>query len=107
MTWLIVCGLTAITFFNRYLFFSGRLTITLGIRAQRFLRYSSFAVLTAIWVPIIFQLDYESMRVGVAGWDYIIAASLAGLLTVVRVPALFVVLLSSAVFFCLRFWLLT
>ena len=47
------------------------------------------------------------MRVGVAGWDYIIAASLAGLLTVVRVPALFVVLLSSAVFFCLRFWLLT
>ena len=106
MTWLIVFGLTAITFINRYLFFSDQIKLTLGIRTQRFLRYSSFAVLTPIWVPIVIELDYRPVRFSFAGWDYLIAVSIAGLLTLLRVPALIVVLVSSALFFCLRFWLL-
>ncbi|GHA02057.1 hypothetical protein GCM10008090_09130 [Arenicella chitinivorans] len=106
MSWLVVIGLTAITFVNRYLFFSNQLKLRLGVRGQRFLRYSSFAVLTAIWVPIVIRLEYRPMHLDIAGWDYLIAAAVAGVLTLMRVPALFVVLVSSALFFCLRFWVL-
>jgi len=46
--------MACITFFTRYLFLHQRLGFKVGPKMQQFLSFSAPAVLTAIWVPIIF-----------------------------------------------------
>jgi branched-subunit amino acid transport protein len=86
-----------ITFGTRYLFTHPSLPIRLGAKTAKFLSYSAPAVLTAIWVPIIFvhqgQLNYSlSNPYAIAAFFAVITAAksksvyltmLAGLLTFV------------------------
>ena len=103
MIWLLIAGMTLITFLNRYAFFSEIVQYRPGERVRRFLSYSSFAILTAIWTPIVFQVDFAA-GVSHAGWDYLIAGTLAAVLSYCRIRSIVVVLLSAAVFFALRFF---
>lgn len=102
MTWLMILCMAAITFVNRYAFFTDLLRYQPGVRARRFLSYSTYAVLTAIWTPIVFQFDYQQ-GFSHAGGDYLIAVTLAAMLTILRVKSIIVVLASTALFFVLRF----
>jgi branched-subunit amino acid transport protein len=104
MTWLLLLGMAAITFVNRYLFFSAVISYSPGPKFTRFLSYSSYSVLTAIWAPIIFRFDPQG-QFELAGLDYIVAATLAGLLSFNRVASIIVVLSSSALFFLLRYYM--
>ena len=112
-TWFIVVGMTLITFINRYLFFAERVRFKPSEAVTRFLGFSSFAILTAIWTPIIFQVDYgnfannSELHFAYAGLDYLIATLLAAVLAAMHVRSLVVVLLSSGVFFFLRFFVFT
>ncbi len=54
MTILTLAILAMITFTTRYFFLHPELPLTLNSRMQRLLSYSGPAVLTAIWIPIIF-----------------------------------------------------
>lgn len=103
-SWLLI-ALAVITFANRFVFLSSRVRFTPGMRTQKFLSYSSFAVLTAIWTPIVFKLE-AGRGLSVVGADYLIAVILAALLTVLKVRSIFVVLLSTALFFVLRVWVI-
>jgi len=94
--------MTAITYSNRYAFFTRGLRYQPGERVRKLLSYSTYAILTAIWAPIVFKLDLQA-GASHAGWDYLIGATLAGGLTMLRVPSIIVVLVSTAVFFGLRF----
>ncbi len=105
MIWLLLLGMALITFANRYLFFSKMIAYSPGPKFKRFLSYSSYSVLTAIWVPIIFHFDGQS-EFQLAGLDYLLAAVLAGLLSFYRVASIIVVLLSTVLFFLIRFYLL-
>lgn len=102
MNWWILVGMSAITFINRYAFFTEMLRYQPGAKARRFLSYSSYAILTSIWTPILFQIDYQA-GVSHAGWDYLLAGTLAAVLSIARIKSIVVVLLSTAVFFGLRF----
>lgn len=64
-----------ITFSTRYLFIHPRLPVKLGAKMAKFLSFSAPAVLTAIWVPIIF-VQQEQLNVS---WQnpYFIAATFA------------------------------
>ena len=93
-----------ITFANRYLFFSAVITYSPGPKFKRFLSYSSYSVLTAIWAPIIFHFDGQR-EFQLAGFDYFLAAALAGILSFYRVASIVVVLLSTTLFFVIRFCL--
>ncbi|MFT6408367.1 MAG: branched-subunit amino acid transport protein [Arenicella sp.] len=104
MTWLLLLGMALITFVNRYLFFSTAIYYSPGVRLRRFLSYSSYSVLTAIWAPIIFRFDGQS-QLQFAGIDYLLAAVLAGLLSFYRVASIIVVVLSTALFFLIRYYL--
>lgn len=104
MIWLLLLGMALITFFNRYLFFSDSVSYSPGPRLRRFLSYSSYSVLTAIWAPIIFHFDGHA-DVSVAGLDYLLAASLAAVLSFAKVSSIVVVLLSVSLFFSIRFYL--
>ncbi|OLF70966.1 branched-chain amino acid ABC transporter [Pseudoalteromonas haloplanktis] len=49
--------MACITFFTRYLFLHRALQFKVGPKMQQFLSFSAPAVLTAIWVPIVFIND--------------------------------------------------
>jgi branched-subunit amino acid transport protein len=62
MTLLTIVLLACITFFSRYLFLHPKLPLRIGAKMTHFLSFSAPAVLTAIWVPIIFikEGDFNS-----------------------------------------------
>lgn len=102
MAWWMLAGCAMVTFFNRYAFFSTRVKFQLSNKAKLFLSYSVYAVLTAIWLPIVLEIDGTG-RLTHNGLDFLIGVCLAGGMAFFRVPSLWVVLVSSAVFFSLRF----
>lgn len=57
MILLSIFAMTLLVFVSRYLFLEPRLPLKLNPQAQRLLSYSSPAVLTAIWAPIVFMPD--------------------------------------------------
>ena len=61
MTVVTILLMAIITFTTRYLFIHPRFPIKLGAKAVKFLSFSAPAVLTAIWVPIIFVRQQELM----------------------------------------------
>ena len=59
MILLSIFAMTLLVFVSRYLFLEPRLPLRLNPQAQRLLSYSSPAVLTAIWAPIVFMPDKQ------------------------------------------------
>lgn len=59
MIWLTILLMTSIVFLSRYLFLEPAIPLKLNNTMRRFLRYSSPAVLTAIWGPIVFAPEQE------------------------------------------------
>lgn len=103
ITWLTLAGMALITFGNRYLFFGDSIRYQMGPRVRRLLSYSVYAILTAIWAPIVVNYS-PAAGFAVTGYDYAVAGLAAAVLAFLRVPTLLVVLVSTALFFALRFW---
>jgi len=75
MTILTIILLACITFFSRYLFLHPKLPLRIGAKTSHFLSFSAPAVLTAIWVPIIFIQD-NSFNSSLTN-PYLLAATVA------------------------------
>lgn len=75
MTLLTIICMAVITFGTRYLFIHPSLPVRLGPRMAKFLSYSAPAVLTAIWVPIIF-IQEGKLAISASN-PYLIAATSA------------------------------
>ena len=106
--WLLLLVMACITFSNRYFFLVRSLRIQPSERFTRFLSYSAYAVLTAIWVPIIFSLDLSSNAdsiVTLAGWDYLLGSLVAAVMAFNRFASIYVVLTSISVFAVCRYLL--
>lgn len=104
MMWFSIIGMAAITFLNRYAFLTNSFNYVPNDKVKRMLSYSSYSVLTAIWTPIVFQMD-TGAGFTIAGIDYLIACSLAAVMSLFRLPSLFTVILSALVFFGIRFFI--
>lgn len=102
--WWIILGMAVITFLNRYFFLAKSISIKPSESFRRFLSFSSLAVLTALWTPIVFRLDSD-LSWNIAGWDYLIASLIAVVLCLARASSLMVVIVSTAAFFLLRAFL--
>lgn len=102
MIWLTIVGMSFITFANRYAFLATSVAYQPSTRVKQFVSYSSYAVLTAIWAPILFAYD-PALGFSLAGWDYLIASLVAAIMTVLRLPSMAVVITSAGLFFFLRF----
>ena len=101
MVWWTLAGMALITYTNRYAFFANFVSYIPGPKMKRLLSYSSYAVLTAIWTPLVFSYE-KGQGVQHAGIDYLLGASVAAILTALRLPSILVVLISTGVFFGLR-----
>ncbi|MBF9002416.1 MULTISPECIES: AzlD domain-containing protein [Vibrio] len=100
MIMLSIFAMTALVFISRYLFLEPKLPLRLSANVQRFLSYSSPAVLTAIWAPIVFthekSLWLDSFN------PYIWASLLAGILAWKTKNVLLTTVVSMAVFLMLN-----
>ena len=63
MTFITIISLAFITFTTRYLFLEGRLPLRLGPNVRQILSFSAPAVLTAIFVPILF-IQKQELNIG-------------------------------------------
>lgn len=100
--WLMIIGMAFITYANRFLFLAKSIGFNPSPKFKILLSYSAYAVLTAIWAPIVFS--YNASGWSMASIDYLIAASAAALLTLARLPSILVVLVSIGLFALVRFW---
>ncbi|MCG7585885.1 MULTISPECIES: AzlD domain-containing protein [Photobacterium] len=101
MIWLTLLAMALLVFSSRYLFLEPRLPLRLNAQAQKLLSYSSPAVLTAIWAPIVFLPEGELS----VSWHnpYLVAAIVAVLLAWKLKSVLLTAVISMAVFFLLSF----
>lgn len=100
MIWLTLLLMALLVFISRYLFLEPRLPVRLGPRTLHFLHYTSPAVLTAIWAPIVFHREGKLLL----NWDnpYFIAAILAVILAFTTRNVLLTTVLSMVLFFLIR-----
>ncbi|MDO6445808.1 AzlD domain-containing protein [Colwellia sp. 1_MG-2023] len=100
MTLMTILLMAMITFLTRYLFIHPKIPLRLNAKVVSFLSFSAPAVLTAIWVPIIF------IREGTLALSlnnpYIIAATVAVLLAAKKVNIYFILITSGALFIALK-----
>ncbi|TCM68649.1 branched-subunit amino acid transport protein [Acinetobacter calcoaceticus] len=62
MSWGLIIAMSALVFFNRYLFLEPRVRIRLPHVMQRMLHYAAPCLLTAICVPVIFFDEQQQLR---------------------------------------------
>ncbi|WP_130802886.1 AzlD domain-containing protein [Acinetobacter ihumii] len=103
MTWLMIFALTAIVFFNRYVFLSPNIQVRLPTFLEKMLKYSAPCLLTAICLPIIF-FDGHQLR-NMANNAYLYAAILCVILAVCRVKIIYNVIFSLLFFYVLQYYL--
>lgn len=103
MILLSIFAMTAVVFLSRYLFLSPKLPLKLNGNAQRLLSYSSPAVLTAIWAPIVFIHD-DALSISYHN-PYLIAAILAAFIAWKTKNVIATTVLSMVCFFVLNYWM--
>ncbi|OZS42358.1 AzlD domain-containing protein [Photobacterium sanguinicancri] len=103
MIMLSILAMTAIVFFSRYVFLEPRVPLKLNNHALRLLSYSSPAILTAIWAPIIFLPDGE-LSVSVTN-PYLLAAIITALLVWKTGNVLLSIILSMSAFLFFNLYL--
>lgn len=99
--WIILLGMTCITFTCRYLFLSKILPFELGPKAKSILSYTAPSVLTAMWVPIVFLSD-KSVEEDFFSSPFLIAGLVCILLSIKLKNTLMIVVLSMLVFIVLH-----
>lgn len=101
MIWVLIGLMALVTFYNRYAFFSPNLKLSIGARTRSMLKYTAPAVLTALWVPIVFvkntQLNTDLTD------PYLVAGLLTVVLSLVIKHPLVIVAVGLLIFSVLRF----
>ncbi|OEF23496.1 AzlD domain-containing protein [Vibrio rumoiensis] len=100
MILLSILAMTTVVFLSRYLFLEPKLPLKLNPTFQRILSYSSPAVLTAIWAPIVFVHD-DKLALSFHN-PYLIAAVLAAAVAWKTKNVIATTVLSMGCFFALN-----
>jgi branched-subunit amino acid transport protein len=100
MIFLQILAMAALVFFSRYLFLEPKLPLHLNSKLQKLLNYSSPAVLTAIWAPIVFT-PHQTLWLSFDN-PYLWAATLAVLIAWKTKNVLMTTVVSMGVFLLLN-----
>ena len=103
MTLLTILLMAVITFSTRYLFIHPRLPVRLGAKMAKLLSFSAPAVLTAIWVPIIF-IQQGQLNMSLQN-PYLIAATFA-IVTAAKSKSIYLTMFVGLIVFVLSRYLL-
>lgn len=100
MVMLSILAMTLLVFASRYLFLEPKLPLKLNPQAQRLLSYSSPAVLTAIWAPVVF-LPEQELWIATEN-PYLIAAVVAAIIAWKTGNVLLTTIVSMLIFLALK-----
>jgi len=100
MIMLSILAMTVLVFVSRYLFLEPKLPLRLNPATQKLLSYSSPAVLTAIWAPIVFVPEKELWLA--PSNPYLIAAIIAAFLAWKTKNVLPTTIVSMVIFLVLK-----
>jgi len=103
MTLLTILLLATITFLTRYLFLHPKLPIKIGDKMESFLSFSSPAVLTAIWVPIVFIRDHQ-LDIAPSN-PYLIGATIAVITAKLTRSVYLTLIISSTIFALVKLYM--
>tara|TARA_R110000737_G_scaffold7031_3_gene21425 strand:- start:569 stop:886 length:318 start_codon:yes stop_codon:yes gene_type:complete len=103
MTLLTILLMAVITFSTRYLFIHPRLPVRLGAKMAKLLSFSAPAVLTAIWVPIIF-IQQGQLNMSLQN-PYLIAATFA-IVTAAKSKSIYLTMFVGLIVFVLSRYML-
>jgi branched-subunit amino acid transport protein len=102
--WLALIGMTCITFFCRFFFFSKTVPFELGPKIKRVLSYTAPSVMTAMWVPIVF-LGHQESREDFITSPFLIAGIATVLFSLLMKNTLAVVVFGMSTFVLLKVFL--
>jgi branched-subunit amino acid transport protein len=105
MILLSIFAMAGLVFLSRYLFLEPKLPLKLNNVAQRLLAYSSPAILTAIWAPIVFIHDDELAIV--PSNPYLLGAMFAAFMVWKTKSVLWTTVVSMVLFLLLKLYLFT
>nr|WP_314481666.1 AzlD domain-containing protein [uncultured Pseudomonas sp.] len=100
MDWMLILGMGALVFLNRYAFLEPRLPLRLSSNARQFLGFAVPGMLTAICGPIIF-LPGHTLNLNLLN-PYLLGALAAIALVMLTRSVMLSMLLSMLTFFILR-----
>lgn len=104
MTLITILLMAMITFLTRYLFIHPKIPLRLNAKMVSFLSFSAPAVLTAIWVPIIFIRDGE---LALSAYNpYLLAGTVAVILAAKKANIYWILIASGSLFVLLKMTLL-
>lgn len=103
MIWLMIFGMGAVVFLNRYAFLEPRLPLRLSSNARQFLGFAVPGMLTAICGPIIFMPEHQ-LNLSLLN-PYLLGSLVAVALVLLTRSVLLSMLVSMLVFYLLRSWL--
>ena len=101
-TWILIIILSLITFTNRYVFFSQTITYQPSEKIMKFLSFSTQAVLTTLWIPIVFTYDSER-TINYTDINYLIASIFVFILSMLKINMFLIIVMGLGVFFMLKF----
>lgn len=101
MSWLMILGLAAIVFFNRYYFLEPTVKVKLPVLMNKMLNYSAPCLLSAICIPVIF-FEGNELR-GLLDNPYLYATIFCIVIAFYLKKVLPSVLLSLAFFYFINF----
>lgn len=103
MILLSIFAMAALVFISRYLFLEPKLPLKLNNTTQKLLAYSSPAILTAIWAPIVFIQDEELAFTPTN--PYLLGALFAAVMVWKTKNVLWTTVVSMALFLFLKLYL--
>ena len=98
--WLLLAAMASITFASRYLLLMQSVPLSLGPRVRKLLTYTAPAVLTALWVPIVFEPTFAVNQI--IKPEYLIAALVAAILSRLVKNPLIAVMVSFITFITIK-----
>ncbi|MRI32718.1 hypothetical protein EOPP23_06920 [Endozoicomonas sp. OPT23] len=101
--WPALIGMAVITFSCRYAFFAHSFELKLPEPIEKALKYAAPAVLTAMWVPIVFMQENRTLTTDLTD-PFLVAGVLTLLLALFIKRTLLVVFLGMAAFLLLKLY---
>lgn len=102
MSWVLLFSLTAVTFFNRYLFLEPKTAIRLPDFSLRMLKYAAPCLMVSISTPIVF-FEHDEWK-GVINNSYFYGAIFAVFVTALTRKLLISIVLSLVFFYSMIYF---
>jgi len=99
--WYLIVALSLVTFINRYIFFSRTIKFTPNKKLSHLFGFSAQAVMTSLWVPIVFRYDAQD-GFSIIDYSYLFPAIIVFILSMTKLNMLVTIVIGMMSFYLFR-----